>query len=246
MGGSVWDFIAPIAGGALGSVVPGVGTAIGAAIGSGLKTGVETGDPLAGLVTAGTSYLGSEIGGELLGDTLGGIANDAGFGASLGPGSTIGEFAGGALLDAPVGSIVGSSIGSSLGESFFPGNAIRENNIFSGLGLTDVAGAAAAPFEPKREEAMARPSSFQAFGSLSPEQETSAIATQGVYGGGVGKQEQDYYQNLINRQLVDEGGGLRDVGQLSPINRGYLSQLGYGQGNTRDLLEAMQKWKMQA
>lgn len=169
MGGKIFDFIAPIAGAGIGSVIPGVGTALGATIGGGL----------------GSLFGGSD--------------------------------------DKP-----------------------SQDQPSGPTGLTDVAGAAAAPFEPKREEAKTRPASFNAFGSLSPEQEASAIATQGVFGGGTSSQEQDYYQNLINRQLVDEGGGLRDVGQLAPINRSYLSQLGYGQGNTRDLLEAMQKWRMQA
>lgn len=156
------------------------------------------------------------------------------------------------IFGAAVGSVipgVGTSLGATLGGglgSLFGDSGKKESGPEqpSGpVGMTDIKAEAEKPFEPKREEAMAQPESFKAFGSLNPQQESSAIATRGVYGQGVSNEEQSYYQNLINRQLVDDSGGLGDLGNLQNIDRTFLNQLGYGQSNPRDLLEAMQKWR---
>lgn len=224
--------IAPIAGAALGSLV-GM-PMIGAAIGSGLSTGVETGNPIAGLLSAGGSFAGGSLGGSLLGgglggQTVGGLVNDS-----------FGSFAGNALPsflgDASLGSIAGSSIGSSLGAS--AGQAIMPQS--SGGGAPK----GPPPFKPSQQAAMGLPQSLSQFSNLSPDQLTSNIATQGVYGGGNGPEENQYFLNLINRQLVDQKGKTGDMGQLSGIDNSYLAQLGLGgMGNTNDLLKGISNYQ---
>lgn len=228
MGKSIWDIVAPVAGAALGSVIPGVGTAIGAGIGSGLGTGVKTGNPVAGLLSAGGSYLGSSIGGEALTGALGGST----VGGTLG--STAANILGPSLAGTSLGSIAGGSIGSSLGE--MAGQSILPP------GMPDQP-SGPAPYAASQMGAMDLPPSLSQFGSLSPEQQTSNIASKGVYGGGEGNEESKYFLNLINRRLVDPKGNVGDIGQVNPVENSFLSQLGLGgYGNSKDLLQGISKW----
>lgn len=221
--------LAPIAGAALGSVVPGVGTAIGGAIGSGLSTGIKTGNPLAGILSAGGSYLGGQIGGEALSSGIG----SGTLGGTLG--STAANFIGPSLASTSLGSIAGSSLGSSLGES--AGTAIGGS--MGGGGSNN----GQAPFSPSRAGALGLPQSLSQFGGLDPTQQATNIATKGVYGGGQGPDETKYFMNLVNRQLVDDAGNVGDQGQLAPVENSFLSQLGLGGGNTNDLLKGIQNYK---
>lgn len=225
MGGSVWDFVAPVAGAALGSVVPGVGTGIGAAIGSGLASGVQSGSPLAGLASAGGSYLGSNLGSSLLGNTLGGTVGSGLSDAGLG---FVGNVLPEALSGASLAGTLGGTLGSTLGESLVGPSAQSSGDN------------AAAPFSPQRESELNLPGSLSGFSGLSPIQLGSNIATQGVYGGGQGQGEQDYFLNMVNRRLVDDAGAVdSDFGEFAPIETSYLEQLGYGQKTPKDLLQAL-------
>lgn len=257
MGKSVWDFIAPIAGAALGSIIPGVGTAIGGALGSGLETGVKTGSPIAGLLAGGGSYLG----GNLLGGAAGPAANSiggslasgagaqtlaAGGGGLLGGlssetvGGTLGKALGdsalgdslGSLGNASLGSIAGSSLGSSIGGSI--GSSIEPNSIISNN---------PEPWKASQQGQLGLPQSLSAFGGLNPNQQASNIATQGVYGGGNGPEENKYFMNLINRQLVDSSGNVGNSSSLSPIDTSYLSQLGITGNNSQDYLKGIENYK---
>lgn len=243
MGKSVWDFIAPIAGTALGSMV-GM-PMLGAALGSGLNTGISTGSPLAGIGAGLGSYAGANLGGSLLGSAAGGAAGSAG-GSSLGNlgGQTIGNTLGTALGDASLGSSLGSlgsgtlgemagqSLGSSLGGSL--GSSIEPNSIISNN---------PEPWKASQQAQLGLPQSLSAFGSLSPNQQASNIATQGVYGGGNGPEENKYFMNLINRQLVDGGGNVENSSSLSPIDTSYLSQLGITGNNSQDYLKGIENYK---
>lgn len=228
--GSIWDFIAPVAGAALGSVVPGVGTAIGAAVGSGLGSGIKSGDPLTGLLSAGGSYVGGNLGSSLLGDTIGGTVGSGLADAGLG-------FAGNVLPSALSGSslagIAGSSLGSSLGESL--------GQSMSGPSSTGSGDNAPAPWSPKRETELSLPGSLSGYSGLSPIQIGTNLATQGVYGGGQGPGEQDFFLNMANRRLVDDAGNVdSDFSDFAPIETSYLDQLGYGGNKTpKDLLQAL-------
>lgn len=203
-----------------------MGTAIGAGIGSGLNTGIKTGNPLAGLLSAGGSYLGGSIGGSALGSGIG----SGTLGGTLG--STAANFLGPSLASTSLGSIAGSTLGSSLG-----GNIGQSLNPPRGPSNDPKA------FHARQQSAMDTPPSLSQFASLSPEQQTSNIATQGVYGGGEGGDESKYFLNLINRRLVDPQGKVGDMGQVSGVENSFLSQLGLGgYGSSKDLLKGISNW----
>jgi hypothetical protein len=210
----------------LGSVVPGVGTALGAAVGSGLNTGIKTGNPLAGLASAGGSYLGSSLGGDVFGDALGGTVGSSIGGAA----NVLPSF----IADASLGSIAGGALGSSMGESLFAGNSAIPDSGSAGP-------SAAKPFSAKQEDQVGLPGSLSQFGGLSPLQLGTNIATQGVYGGGQGPEESNYFTNMVNRRLVDETGNVdSDFSDIAPIEMSYLDQLGFGGNKTpKDLLQAL-------
>lgn len=227
MGKSLFDFIAPIAGAALGSVIPGVGTAIGAAVGSGLNSGVKTGNPLAGVLSAGGSYLGGQAlggAGGILGDTVGSTV-----------GSTAANFIGPQLASTTLGSVAGSALGSSIGES--AGEAMNPPK----MGFTGAMGPPG--FSPSKQPEMGLPQSLSQFGGLSPQQQGSNIATKGVYGGGNGPQETNYFLNLMNRQLFDNGGNVaNDNSSINPVEMGYLNQLGISGSTPTDLLKGISQY----
>lgn len=260
MGGDIWDEVAPVlgglAGGAIGSVVPGVGTAIGASLGAGIgggtEKGVKTGNPLAGLTAgvldAGGSYIGGNIGNSLLtGSTFGAPASNF-ISNALGNG-TVGNAIGGLAGNATVGGLTGGAIGGAIGNE--AGNAVNA----PGGGLGIVGGPSTGSPPPGSSPQMQMPGSLANLSTLTPNQQASNIATQGVYGGGNGPQEEQYFTNLINRQLTDpsQGGGqpqsgmggqtYNSQGTLSPIENSYLGQLGLGgYGNTQSLLTAINGW----
>lgn len=92
-----------------------------------------------------------------------------------------------------------------------------------------------APFVPKKPDAMARPSSAAALGSYDPTQERTALATKGVSGGGLGKEEDQYYKNLVQRSLIGDNNKVSgSLNTLMPVESQYFS----GQGvNTSDINE---------
>lgn len=225
----VGPFIAPAAGFALGGP-------LGAAAASGLQTGIKTGDPLAGILSAGGSYAGGQIASNVLGDqlgTFGGTISDA-----LGPeaGSFAGNILGPEIAGAQISSALGSTVGSNLASSLATNTGLDTPNAMA------AGPAAPEPFSPKREDQISLPGSLSGFSGLSPNQLSSNIATQGVYGGGAGPEESGFFANLINRRLVDETGQVGDMSGINPIENSFLSQLGLGGfGNSNDLLEAISK-----
>lgn len=209
------------------------------------------------LASAGGSYLGSRLGGSLMGPgnaISGGAGSAAGFGSSLNGtignalnsnlgsnlaqsiGSVIGPANVGANLGSTLGSFAGSSIGSDFGSALVPQKA------------GNAKGEGVAAFKPSRENEQETPFSLRSLGSLSPDQMSSNIATGGVYGGGQGPQEQDYFLNMMNRRFTtDQGQATGDTSTINPIESSYLSQLGLGgYSNARDLLEAISRRRQQA
>lgn len=241
MGGDVWDYIAPIAGSVLGSVLlPGVGTALGAEIGtaagaaigtgvgSALNTGIKTGDPLAalesGALSGAGSYAGNFLGAEA-GDLFGGALNQTPAEAlSLNPTNVISDV----LNQSTIGALGGSAIGS-----YAANNVIGQDM----LGLDFNAKAPTpAQWSPTRAATSAVPTSLAGLGSLSAGQQASNIATQGVYGQGVGQDENQYFLNLMNNKLMDNE-------TVNPVENSYLAQLGLGgYGNNQDLLKAIENY----
>lgn len=81
----------------------------------------------------------------------------------------------------------------------------------------------------------------QSFDMLDPTQQRSYLATRGSQGGGLGDEEQNYYMNILQRNLIDEGGNMQDINSaLLPIERNYLTRLGLPTGNTASFFQALQ------
>lgn len=211
----------------------------------GAQTYGNTGKFLPSLASAGATYAGAKIAGNTLGDlgtvgsNIGSAANSlfgqgtsnslAGALARSGANTAAGGFASN-LLSTPISSLAGNAIGSSLASSLAGNQSHLQQP---------------AAFRPTRADEQKTPNSLQGFGSLNQDQQLSNIATKGVYGTGLGPQENQYFLNLVNRRLVDESGGVGDVNNLDTIDRSYLSQLGFGgYNNSNDLLEAIGKWQM--
>lgn len=230
---------APIAGGLLlGPAGFGLTSALaGGAIGGGLDA-LASGKGIKGaLETGGLDYLGGSIGNSLFPETVGSaIGSTASNAVKSGLGSSIG------------GALTGTSIGSALGG--YAGNSIANGLTAKAQPSTNVNPTSLLPaaFKPTNQAQIQVPGSLDnsQFSSLTPDQKTSNLATQGVYGGGNGPQEQQYFTQLVNNQLVDPSGKVSPTSSLSPIENSYLSQLGFGgYSNSNDLLGAISKWQKQ-
>lgn len=220
-----------------------------AAMSSGIMTGVKTGNPLSGLLSAGGSYFGGELGSSLgsgVGAAEGGVlsqtpANALGnlFGGdTVGALAPFGSFAGNALGSETIGSMAGGALGSSFGNNLGTSLGQSINPMNSGGGQTP------AGFTPSRAAQMATPQGLSQFSSLDPFQQATNIASKGVYGGGQGNDENQYFLNLINRQLVDPNGNVQNQSTLNPVESSYLSQLGLGgYNNSTDLLKGISQYQ---
>jgi len=222
----------PIIGAAIGSVIPGVGTALGASLGSAGGTLASGGNFKQALLSAGGSYLGSSLGSQFLGGGNLGSALTNNLGNIAG--NTVANALPAAFADASMGSLLGGYAGNSIGESL-------------GGPIEGRAPAAPAGFSPSRANIGEIPASLQGMGALNPTQQASNLATQGTYGSGLGPDENQYFLNLVNRQLIDESGNVGDASTLNPIQNSYLQRLGLGgYSNSNNLLESISKWKKAA
>lgn len=243
MGKGIFDYIAPI-------VETAALTAIGQpelapfAIGAteGIKTGVETGSPWKGLESGALAGGGAYIGGQALGG-LGGTlgetpANALGStfgGDTVGSIAPFGSFAGNVLGSGTIGSSIGSSLGQGIGTQAF--NAL---NPASQAPSSDIGGIT--PFSPSQQPQMGIPQSLSQFSGLSPLQQGTNIATKGVYGGGNGPQENQYFMNLVNRSLFDNGQVAANSNNINPVEMGYLNQLGVSGSSPTDLLKGISQY----
>lgn len=241
--GKALDYVAPVVGGVVGNLVaPGVGGAYGAALGSGAANYSKNHNIGSALLSAGGTFAGSQIAGNLLGDKLGSV------GSTLSPKNAIGPYGFDAGLGATANNVVGSLANAPLSTAL---GGFAGNSLASGLvpeTMDDATGEMAAPgFSPSQEKPEETPFTINALGSLSPEQQSSNIASEGVYGGGAGPQESSYFLNLLNRRLVDDSGRVDDnLSEISPVENTYLGQLGLGgYDNPSNLLEAINKWRTQ-
>lgn len=162
--------------------------------------------------------------------TLNGIGNffgDNGLGSQLG--NSIGNHFAGQTMGNTLGGLVGADASSGTINKIY-NNSIPTPSVPSNL--------------PGSEGAMTLPGDLSSLNGLSQDQQLSNIATQGVYGGGVGSQDKQYYLNQLNNSLIAQPGSYAPMSSISPINNSFLSQLGLGgYGNTQDLLSAMQAWQ---
>lgn len=95
--------------------------------------------------------------------------------------------------------------------------------------------AQATPFSPSRPEEMQRPDSLSEFGTFTPEQQRSALATKGL-NTGLGSDEESYYRNLVQRSLIGEGNQVQQDNPnfLMPIESQYFSR---GGSDTSDVMK---------
>lgn len=222
------------------SFIPGIGPAVGAALGGAAAGAIGGGGVRGALLGAATGYAGNAIGSSLSGSFTSGLSR---LGASNSVTNGLANTTIGRLASNVVGPATGSSaLGGALGR--VAGNSIADNLASS---FTDPAVEQSAPkvqepagFNPTQESQLQLPNSLSGFSSLDPNQQSSNIATQGVYGSGNGPQEEDYFTNLINRRLVDESGNVdQDLSEINPIENSYLSQLGISGDNPSSILEAL-------
>ena len=233
--------ILTIVGAAVGA--PYIGAMAGGAVGAGLGTklsGGSWGDALkSGAFTYGGSQIGGLIGDKLGAGTIGSNFGKAGANNAFGPSfmnSGLGDIIGKSAANQLGAGIANTSLGSAIGG--FYGNKMAE----SAPKAPEMQGPK--PFVPTRAGEQQAPDSLKSFGGVGADQLSSNLANQGVYGSGNGPQEQAYFTNLINRRLVDESGKVGDISTLKPIENSYLQNLGLGgYSNSKDLLEAMSKWK---
>jgi len=232
---SAFDTIASIA-------VPAIGTAIagpiGGAVASGLYSGIKSGDPLKGLAAAGGSYLGSSIGSGLTSSTVG-----TGLGLGGGVLSALPEN----ILNTNLGGAVGGFLGGGLAESLVGSDSgkISKTNVPQVAQIASPAPILKNPetgYKPTRMPQVSSGSLADSLSGLSPIQQVSGLATEGYYGSGLGKDEQNYWLNMVNRRLVDDSGTVDpDLQELLPIEQSYLSQLGI-QGRPVDILQGIEKY----
>lgn len=231
-------FALPIAGAAFGGPA---GAALGGAAGGLIGGGGLKGAAIGGL----TGFAGNAIGNSLASSISGGLGK-------LG-GTTIGSALGKTSSNAIGNSLLSTTFGGGLAK--FAGNSIADNLVGGAFGEAEVQGQPnirssqggptatpePSPFEPTREPQLQLPGSLSSFNSLDPNQQSSNIATQGVYGGGNGPEEENFFTNMINRRLVDDSGQVdQDLSEINPIESSYLSQLGLGgYTNPSSLLEAL-------
>lgn len=98
--------------------------------------------------------------------------------------------------------------------------------------------AQAPAFAPKKPAAITRPTTLTDYSTFTPEQERSALATKGVQGG-LGKPEQDYYNNLVQRSLIGDTNQVTgNADSLLPIESQYFSKQGL---NTSDVMKFLQQ-----
>lgn len=204
-------------GGAADGLVQGQG--LGGALKEGLQSGAKAALQIGGSMVGGSILPGS------IGEALGSTASNA---------------IGSNLANTSIGGALGGAAGNAIYDSLYP----QQKDDSGGGGQIQTA-AGPTPFSPAQQAQLTLPGSLSGFSDLSPEQQSSNLATQGVYGGGNGPDEQAYFQNLINRRLVDSSGNVdQNMSDVSPIEQSYLSQLGLGgAGSTSSILEAISKWK---
>lgn len=89
--------------------------------------------------------------------------------------------------------------------------------------------------------AQARPDSLSTLAGYAPDQERTFLATKGTQGG-LGKEEDSYYKNLIQRSLIGDdnrpvSGGVDDY--LKPVESQYFSRAGANTGGIEDFLRSI-------
>ena len=250
--GRILKIAAPIV---LSFALPGVGTALGAGLGATTAAGQAA---LGGAVLGGG--IGALGGGGLKGAAIGaatggaggyiqgsgglaGAANNLGFGnaaySALDSGSEL--FSGLANLGAGGGSMFDTAGKVLQAASLFCAGGQPQALADQRIGNPAPSAGEVPQFFPKRPSPLNRPESLSDLSGFSPEQERSALATRGK-NVGLGAQENSYYQNLVQRSLIGDGGQVNtsNPNALLPIESSYLSRGGYNTSDISALLRQLQ------
>lgn len=151
---------------------------------------------------------------------------------------------GGSLFDQAGSYIANNPLTTATG--LLAAGAGLNNALSSSSTPTSNLGSSLSSFTPSQQPGLAAPADLANYtnSALSPDQTLSGIATKGVYGGGLGPQEQQYFLNLVNNRLVDQTGKVaNDTSSLNPVENSYLSQLGLGgYSNPTDLLRGISQY----
>jgi hypothetical protein len=141
-------------------------------------------------------------------------------------------FTGGTSLLGTLGTIgsVLSAVNSA--QSLFGGKDKQGND------NRPVEAAEAPPFSPQKPEEMGRPESLSEFGTFTPEQQRSALATKGL-NSGLGSDENSYYKNLVQRSLIGDNNQVDNSNPnfLLPVESQYFSRQGL---DTSDIMKFLQ------
>lgn len=213
-----------------------------AALYAGVSTGEKTGSPLSGLLAGAGSYAGNAVGASL-GQS---VANGLGGTVAQTPANALGNLFGGSAVGAaaPFGSFVGNALGSSsigsIGGAALGGNVGAQ--AASGLNPQSPQLDAVPGFSPSQQPSLGLPQSLSQLSGLDPTQQTTNIASKGVYGGGQGPQENNYFLNQINRQLFDQNGNVQSNLNLPQIDMSYLNQLGISGSTPTDILKGISQY----
>lgn len=214
----------------------------------GIRTGMATGNPLAGLTSGVGAGAGAYVGSNLLGPTLGSLGGGtsaASGGATPGfLGAPLAKAFGDTALEGPAqsafgsatgGNLIGGAIGQGVGQSLT--DPMK-------LGIQGGPSTGSPAFAPSRSGDMQMPGDLSQYSGLNPNQQATNIATRGVYGQGNGPQDNQYFTNLINHQLIDPSGNVAgDNSSINPVESQYLSQIGLGgYGNPKDLLQKISNY----
>lgn len=246
--------------------IPVVGQYIGPAVGAyfggplgyaaakGIQNGVHRaeagqsigGSALGGAENAGLSY-GAATVGNAAGSALGNYVGNAAAGTAA---SGLGNAINTPMSNIATNSIGNNAIGNAVGGAF-------GNSTLSGLGGTLLASNAAdkssqympkigpVPFSPEKVPLSVPSGNSNLSSGMTPQQQSSYLATQGTYGGGLGPEDSKYFTNLINNRLTDAG-NYSAPGNLSNVENSYLTQLGFGSGasqNSGDLLKKLKQYQ---
>lgn len=238
------SFALPIIGSFLGPAGFGISQGLGAALGGAAGGALKGGGLKGALIGGATGYAGNALGNSIAG-ALRGAGVQGSIGSSISPKNAIGPYSlgssavGARVANTGISDIVGGYAGNKLSGSV--ADSLIPEEIDTNIGGPKEP----QPFNPTQQPQLSLPGSLTSFSSLDPSQQSTNIATQGVYGHGLGQEEQSYFQNLINRRLVDESGNVdQDLSEISPIEQSYLAQIGLGgYSNPRSLLEAMSRWR---
>lgn len=98
-----------------------------------------------------------------------------------------------------------------------------------------------APKPITKPTALSRPDSLSSLAGYAPDQERTFLATKGTQGG-LGKEEDGYYKNLIQRSLIGDdnspsAGNVDDY--LKPVESQYFAKQGANTGGIEDFLRSI-------